>query len=88
MDILCKSAATNASAAIPVVLVADGKYRIGLEATKASIIASAAHPERLVFHELDETALPAGTLDRFGAYYGSKLPMLRVFLADILPDCD
>ena len=73
---------------IPVVLVADGKYRVGLEATKASIVASAARPERLQFHELDETALPEGALDRFGAYYGSKLPMLRLFLGDILPNDD
>ena len=73
---------------VHVVLVADGKYRMGLEATKASIVASAKHPGRLVVHELDETSLPPGALDAFGEYYGSKMPMVRMLLGEILPDED
>ena len=71
-----------------VVLVADGKYRIGLEATKASILAATAHPELLVFHELDEASLPPHVLDAYGEYYGSRMPMVRMLLGDILPDID
>ena len=73
---------------IHMVLVADGKYRVGLDATKASIIAAAAHPERIVFHELDESSLPPCALAAFGEYYGSKMPMVRMLLGDLLPDVE
>lgn len=74
---------------VHIALVANERYRPGLLCTKESMIRACAEPDRLVFHELGDADM-APFLGRFPLkdYNGSKLPYLRLFLPEILPDCD
>lgn len=74
---------------IHVALVANERYRPGLECTKTSMIRACAEPERLVFHEYgDADMTPFVGRVEMRDFNGSKLPYLRLFLAELLPDCD
>lgn len=74
---------------IHIVLVADARFRIGLEATRRSIVESCSAPERLVFHEFDETNIDAqSVLADFGSFKGSVMAYVRIYLGSLLPDLD
>ena len=74
---------------VHIALVANDRYRPGLECTKASMLQACATPERLVFHEFGDKDM-APFLDRVELrdFNGSKLPYLRLFLPELLPECD
>lgn len=74
---------------VHVALVANERYRPGLLCTKDSMVRACATPERLVFHEFGDADMEP-FLERFPLkdYNGSKLPYLRLFLPELLPDCD
>ena len=74
---------------VHIALVANDRYRPGLECTKTSMIRACATPERLVFHEFGDKNM-APFLDRVELrdFNGSKLPYLRLFLPELLPECD
>ena len=78
---------------VHIALVANERYRPGLECTKASMLQACVTPERLVFHEFGDkdmapflAQMESELRDFYGS--GSKLPYLRLFLPDLLPDCD
>ena len=78
---------------VHIALVANERYRPGLECTKASMLQVCATPDRLVFHEYGDAdmepflaQMESDLRDFYGS--GSKLPYLRLFLPDLLPDCD
>ena len=74
---------------VHIALVANERYRPGLECTKVSMVRACATPERLVFHEYGDKDM-ARFLDRVELrdFNGSKLPYLRLFLPELLPECD
>lgn len=74
---------------VHIALVANDRYRPGLECTKASMIRACATPDRLVFHEYGDVDM-ARFLNRVELrdFNGSKLPYLRLFLPELLPECD
>lgn len=74
---------------VHIALVANERYRPGLECTKTSMIRACATPERLVFHEFGDVDM-ARFLNRVELrdFNGSKLPYLRLFLPELLPECD
>ena len=74
---------------VHIALVANERYRPGLECTKASMIRACATPDRLVFHEYGDVDM-ARFLNRVELrdFNGSKLPYLRLFLPELLPECD
>lgn len=74
---------------VHVALVANMRYRPGLEATRHSMIAACRSPERLVFHEFGDADMER-FLSRAGMadFNGSKLAYLRLFLPELLPDCE
>ena len=75
--------------AIHIALAADGRYQNGLVATRASIAAACSAPERLEFHEFGADAALAERIRRdFGTYKCSPMAFLRLYLAELLPDCD
>ena len=78
---------------VHIALVANERYRPGLECTKASMVRACATPDRLVFHEYGDkdmepflAQMESELRDFYGS--GSKLPYLRLFLPELLPDCD
>jgi len=74
---------------IHVVMVADSAYRPGLEAARASMLRSCSMPERIVWHVFDETNVSAARIEReFGTYKGSVMTFVRLYLTELLPDCD
>lgn len=74
---------------IHVVLAADANYAPGLEVTRKSILGSCSHPGRLQFHVFDETVLDElSGLESFNLYNTSKMPYLRLFLPELLPEVD
>lgn len=76
-------------AAIHVVLAADANYAPGLKVTRESLRRSCSRPGRIVWHVFDETALNGlAGLEAFGHYNTSRMPYLRLFLPEILPDVD
>lgn len=75
--------------AIHVVLAADANYAPGLKVTRESLQRSCSRPGRIVWHVFDETALDGlAGLEAFGRYNTSRMPYLRLFLPEILPDVD
>ncbi len=75
--------------AIHVVLAADANYAPGLEVTQRSLRRSCSRPGRIVWHVFDETALDGLVgLEAFGRYNTSRMPYLRLFLPELLPDVD
>jgi len=74
---------------IHIVLASDANYRPGLAVTKASILRSCSAPERIVWHVFDERALDGlKGLEAFASYHTSKMPYLRLFLPDLMPDVE
>lgn len=76
---------------VHIVLIADARYRPGLEATRRSMIECCPTPERLVFHVLDEqSAAPMADEIRtsFGTFRQSVMPVVRLFCAELFPDVD
>lgn len=74
---------------IHVALASDANYLPGLEVTKASMLRSCSDPERLVFHVFDGSALEnLDGLEVFDRYNTSKMPYLRLFLPELLPEVD
>ena len=74
---------------IHIALVANERYRPGLLATRHSMTSACADPSRLVFHEFgDADMAPFESRFPLREWNGSKLPYLRLFLPEILPDCD
>ena len=74
---------------VHIALVANDRYRPGLECTKASMLRACATPERLVFHEYgDKDMEPFLGRVPMEDYNGSKLTYLRLFLPELLPECD
>lgn len=78
---------------IHIALVANDRYRPGLECTKVSMLRACATPDRLVFHEYGDkdmepflAQMESDLRDFYGT--GSKLTYLRLFLPALLPDCD
>lgn len=75
--------------AIHVVLAADANYAPGLEVTQRSLRRSCSRPGRIVWHAFDETALDGLVgLETFVRYNTSRMPYLRLFLPELLPDVD
>lgn len=75
--------------AIHVVLAADANYAPGLEVTQRSLRRSCSRPGRIVWHVFDETALDGLVgLETFVRYNTSRMPYLRLFLPELLPDVD
>lgn len=75
--------------AIHVVLAADANYAPGLEVTQRSLRRSCSRPGRIVWHVFDETALDGLVgLEAFVRYNTSRMPYLRLFLPELLPDVD
>ena len=74
---------------VHIALVANDRYRPGLECTKHSMLACCGDPDRLVFHEFGDKDM-ARFVDRveLREFHGSKLPYLRLFLPELLPECD
>ena len=74
---------------VHIALVANDRYRPGLLCTHDSMTKACRDPERLVFHEFGDADM-ARFLDRIQLkdYNGSKLPYLRLFLPELLPECD
>lgn len=74
---------------IHITLVANERYRPGLEVTKRSMIDAAKDAESLCFHEYgDEEMVPFLARVPLENYNGSKLPYLRLFLPELLPELD
>ena len=74
---------------IHVALAADANYRPGLETTRETIIRSCSRPERLEFHVFDESALAKlPEVEGLGDWNGSRMPNLRLWLAELLPTVD
>lgn len=74
---------------IHVVLAADANYAPGLEVTQRSLRRSCSRPGRIVWHVFDETALDGLVgLEAFVRYNTSRMPYLRLFLPELLPDVD
>jgi len=74
---------------VHIVLASDANYMPGLEVTRTSILRSCFAPERLAWHVFDETALDGlDDLDVFDRYNTSKMPYLRLFLPELLPEVD
>lgn len=74
---------------VHVALVANDRYRPGLQCTRHSMTKACREPERLVFHEFgDADMAPFLARIPLADYNGSKLPYLRLFLPELLPDCD
>lgn len=74
---------------VHIALVSNDRYRPGLECAKHSMLACCGEPDRLVFHEFGDADM-ARFLERveLGNFNGSKLPYLRLFLPELLPECD
>ena len=74
---------------VHVVLAADANYASGLRVTQGSMIRSCSDSERVIFHVFDESALKdlAG-LEVFDKYNTSKMPYLRLFLPELLPEVE
>lgn len=74
---------------IHVVLAADANYLPGLKVTRESMVRSCSDPDRLEFHIFDEKALVGlEGIDAFEIYNTSRMPYLRLFLPDLMPDVD
>lgn len=74
--------------AIHIVLASDANYLPGLEVTRATMIASCAHPERLEFHVFDEASLAACDVRDMPKWNTSHMPYLRLWLPQLLPTVD
>lgn len=74
---------------IHITLVANERYRPGLEVTKRSMIDAAKDAESLCFHEYGDVEMkPFLARVPLENYNGSKLPYLRLFLPELLPELD
>ena len=74
---------------IHVVLAADANYAPGLKVTRDSMVRSCSDARRVVFHVFDETALrDLSGLEVFDKYNTSKMPYLRLFLPELLPEVE
>lgn len=74
---------------IHIVLVANERYRPGLEVTKRSMVVAAKDAEGSCFHEYgDKEMEPFLARVPLENYNGSKLPYLRLFLPELLPELD
>ncbi len=79
----------SSSPFIDVVLVANERYAPGLTATRESLVAACSALERLRFHVFGDADMePLARRLPLSDYNGSKLPYLRLFLPELLPECD
>ena len=80
---------TQMDSKVHIALVANDRYRPGLSCTRHGMAKACRDPERLVFHEFGDADMePFLSRIPLEDYNGSKLPYLRLFLPELLPDCD
>lgn len=74
---------------VSIALVSNERYRPGLEVVKSSMINASRNADRLFFYEYSDVDM-APFLERvpLNTYNGSKLPYLRLFFPELLPELD
>lgn len=73
---------------VHIALVANGPYLPGLRLTKASMIAAAKHPEKLVFHEFNVDEYDLSGLKALPPFKGGHAAYFRLLFPKLLPELD